>query len=465
MHRIIPQRTRLLFLALCLIVPLAAAGANPPSGAAMLNFNPPRIVVAEKPTRLMLIDGPPVRVSVESTRLEFVVNTDWTIFHDLDSRAWYVLDDGHWLRNNMLSSGNWVSTTDLPDDFLTLQLNSDWPEIAEAMPPRLPATPALPVLISYEPTELVLIDGEMAWEPIADTGLKFVSNTSSDLFLLDARYYLLLAGRWFTTKDVNRKWYAVKDLPPTFASIPPDHPRARVLASVPGTEQARLAAQEVTRSHSRSVAADAGDGLTVPWFGEPRFVAIEGTALRRGENTPYQVLLHNNFYYLCHEGAWFRSSSPVGPWTPAREVPEAIYTIPATDPAYNVTFVRVDAFDDSTGRAAYSSTGGYYGKYYSGSSVIYGTGWYHPGYYSRSAYWRYPSPYGYWGPYGAPYYGYSHSETYNVKTDDTDWEWALDGSKRRVYRYGPRNVVGGEYVMPESDGYKGDGRQRPESND
>jgi hypothetical protein len=41
-----------------------------------------------------------------------------------------------------------------------------------------------------------------------------------------------------------------------------------------------------------------------------------------------------------------------------------------------------------------------------------------------------------------------------------DWEWSLDGSKRRVYRYGPRNVVGGQYVMPESNIYKGDGKDR-----
>jgi hypothetical protein len=442
------------FAALLWTLGSVSAGAASLPAAGQLNFDPPRIVVTEKPTRLLLIDGPPVRVPIEGTRLEFVVNTDWTVFHDLGGRSWFLLDDGHWLRNNMLSSGNWLSTTDLPEDFLTLQLNSDWPDVAGAMPPRLPATPPLPVLISYEPTELVLIDGEMAWETIADTGLHFVSNTARDLFRLDGRYYLLLAGRWFTTKDVHRKWYSVKELPAVFALIPEDHARAHVLASVPGTAQAQLAAEEAARGHTRSVPVGAGEDLAVPWVGEPHFVTIEGTGLRRGENTPYQVLLHNNFYYLCHEGAWYRSPSPAGPWSPAREVPEAIYTIPATDPAYNVTFVRVDAFDDSTGQVAYSSTGGYYGRYYTGSSVVYGTGWYHPGYYSRSAYWRYPYAYGYWGPTAY----YSRSETYTVNRREQDWEWELDGTKRRVYRYGPRNVVGGEYVMPESDAYKRDNR-------
>ena len=446
--------------ALCAMLLFALSAFGQVTTPAQLNFEPPRIVVAEQPIRLLLFDGPPVRVPIESTGLEFVVNTDWTVFHDRDSRSWFLLDNGHWLRNNMLASGKWSTTTELPEDFLSLSLNSDWPDVAGAMPPRLPASLPLPLLISYEPTELVLIDGQMAWEPIAGTELQFVSNTASDLFLLDGRYYLLLAGRWFTTKDVDRKWYAAKALPAAFAGIPPDHARARVLAAVPGTEQAARAAEEAARVQTRSVAADAGQALTVPWFGEPSFVPIEGTALRRGENTPYQVLMHNSFYYLCHEGAWYRASSPSGPWVPAREVPEAIYTIPATDPAYNVTFVRVDAFDDSTGRMAYQSSGGYYGRYYTGSSVVYGTGWYHPGYYSRSAYWRYPPFYG-WGPHAWPYYGYSRSETFTVKPQDPDWEWQLDGSKRRVYRYGPRNVVGGEYVMPESDALDGGGRRRP----
>jgi hypothetical protein len=384
------------------------------------------------------------------------------VFHHQGSRSWYVVDQGHWLRNNMLSSGEWISTADLPEDFLTLQLNSDWPEVAAAMPPRLPASSPLPVLISYEPTELVLIDGAMVFEPVADTDLQFVSNTEHDLFVLDGRYYLLLAGRWFSTRDVNRKWYAVRDLPAPFADIPQDHPRGRVLASVPGTEQARRAAEEAAKPRTRMVDAEAGAALKVPWFGAPQFVQIEGTPLRRGENTPYQVILHNNFYYLCHEGAWYRSSGANGPWVTAREIPAAIYTIPASDPAYNVTFVRVNSFDDSTGRVAYSSTSGYYGVYWTGSTLVYGTGWYHPGYYSRSAYWRYPHAYGYWGPYGWPS-GYIHSETYEVNLSAKDWEWGLDGSKRRVYRYGPRNVVGSEYVMPESNIYKGDGRRRPDS--
>jgi hypothetical protein len=365
------------------------------------------------------------------------------------------------LRNTFLASGKWFVAKELPQDFLTLQVGSDWPEVAAAMPPREPASPPLPLIISYEPTLLVTLDGPPALEAIGDTGLKYAINTESDLFFLDGRFYLTLAGRWFTTRDLQRRWYAVEVLPSAFATIPEDHPRGRVLAAVPGTEAARRAANEVREEKTAVVGAGAGGELAVPWFGEPSFVGIEGTALRRGENTPYQVILHNNFYYLCHEGAWYASSSPQGPWKAALELPEAIYTIPPSDPAYNVTFVRLESFDDSTGEVAYTSTGGYRNRYWTGSSVIYGTGWYHPGYYNRSVYWRYPYAYGPWGPWGYGWpYGYSRTETYDLGTREQDWEWSLDGTKRRVYRYGPRNVVGGTYVMPESNIYKGDGKER-----
>lgn len=447
------------FFLLSLLVLTATARAQ--EVVSQLNFHPPRIVVSNGPMRLMLIDGPPAMVEIPATGIEFIVNTDWDVFHDTQSKNWYILDEGQWLTSTMLTSGDWRATTELPRGFLTLQVSSEWPRVAAAMPPRQSESTPDPITISYEPSELVVIDGAMDLEPVGGTGIEYVSNTESDLFRYDGRYYYLAAGRWFSTKDVNRKWYTVKDLPRAFAEIPKNHPRSRVLASVPGTEAARLAAKEAAVPKRTEVAAGSGAGIQVPWFGEPSFVEIQGTELSRGENTPYQVIRHNNFHYLCHEGAWYSSSSPTGPWRAAREVPEAIYTIPATDPAFNVTFVKLDSFDDSSGRAAYVSTSGYYSRYYNGYTMVYGTGWYYPGYYRGSAYWRYPYTYGYYGPWGSyyPYY-YHSSETYDVTRREKDYEWNLDGSKRAVYSYGPQdNYVGGKYYMPESNTHKPDGKQ------
>jgi len=440
-----PRICSALFLLLC----LPAALADVPRAVEQLNPAPPRIVVSDRPSRLMLIDGPPVLIEIPATDLSFVVNTDWDVFRHRSSGVWYVLDNGVWLAGNMLSSGDWRVTTALPDDFLTLQVSSDWPRVAGAMPARDPGMRPLPIVISYEPTELIIVDGEMEFGLAGGGGLQYVKNSERDLFRYDGRFYFLAAGRWFTTRNVDRMWYAVNELPAAFAEIPQNHPRARVLESVPGTEAARRAAEEAARPRITEVEVGAGAALEVPWLGPPEFVEIEGTALRRGKNTPFQVIQNNNFYYLCHDGAWFFSAAPTGPWRVALEVPEAIYTIPPTDPAFNVTFVKLESFDDSSGRTAYVSTDGYYSRYYNGSTMVYGTGWYYPGFYDRSVYWRYPHTYGYYGPRGAYYpYRYHSSETFEIERTETDWEWELDGSKRKVYEYGPRNYVGGKYRMP-----------------
>ena len=86
-----PLFSRLLTGLFAALLPFAAQA----QAVAGLNFDPPRIVVSEQPLRLMLIDSAPVRLPIEGTRLEFVVNTDWTVFHDLASRSWFLLDGGH----------------------------------------------------------------------------------------------------------------------------------------------------------------------------------------------------------------------------------------------------------------------------------------------------------------------------------------------------------------------------------
>ena len=74
-----------------------------------------------------------------------------------------------------------------------------------------------------------------------NTGLLWISNTESDLFRLgkDGPVFYLVAGRWFTTTNLNGPWtFATPNLPEDFKKISLEHPRSRVLASVPGTQQA-----------------------------------------------------------------------------------------------------------------------------------------------------------------------------------------------------------------------------------
>ena len=380
----------------------------------LLNYNPPAILVSESPLRLLSIDKEPVKAPIEGTELEYVVNTNWNVFYYHPDEQWYVINEKTWQQNNYLADGGWTTTDQLPADFDKLALSDYWQDVRQALPASKPTNPPIPFVISLEETELVLLDGAPRLSAIADTGISYVSNTQSDLFSIGGRWYFLVSGRWFTNSDLSGQWQTVKDLPGAFAHIPSDHKKGHALYSVPGTRQARLSLIEAALPHRVSVARGAGAELEVSWVGEPRFEAIDTTRLQRGLNTPFQVIKHNNFYYLCHEGAWYFSELPTGPWKAALQIPDEIYRIPATDPAYNVTFVRLDTEQSETQEYVnYDYSSGYNGSFSTTVSVVYGTGWYHPSsvYWDSTnnpAYWHYGQTYGYntdYHPVGA-FYGH-----------------------------------------------------------
>lgn len=381
-----------------------------------LNFSPPSILVSEKPLRLLSIDNEPVKAPIGDTDLEYVVNTDWMVFFYPPGAQWYVLNGKAWQRNNYLADGGWKSVDALPGDFSKLAMRDRWQEVAKALPPRIPVNPPVPFVVNLGETELILMDGAPRLKGIADSGIAYVSNTQSDLFKYGGDWYLLVSGRWFTTADLGGEWRTVEKLPEVFAQIPVGHEKDSVLYAVPGTRQAKLALIEAALPHRKSVAVDPAGELHVIWIGEPRFQAIEGTGLQRGLNTPYQVIRHNNFYYLCHEGAWYFSASPAGAWKVAQRIPDEIYRIPPSDPAYNVTFVKLDDQVSATpGMVNFYYSDGYTGSFSTSVSVVYGTGWHHPSsvYWdpvTGPAYWPYVRTYGYntvYYPVGA-YYGHRY---------------------------------------------------------
>jgi hypothetical protein len=383
------------------------------SSVSRLNFAPPAVLVSQTPVNLLSIDKEPVKSKVQGTQLEWVVNTNWNVFFYNPDEQWYVLNGDAWQKNNYLSDGGWTTVEELPADFDKLALDDNWEEVHKALPARKPETPPTPFAISLQATELIQLDGSPKLSVINDTGISFVQNTESDLFSFDGRWFFLVSGRWFENSELNGSWESVSDLPETFAQIPSDHAKGHVLYSVPGTRQARLSLIEAALPHQVLVPGNAGSDLQVSWIGEPRFEVIDTTELERGLNTPFQIIKHNNYYYLCYEGAWYFSDSPIGGWKVAMQIPDEIYRIPATDPAYNVTFVRLGSEQNETNdTVSYNYSSGYKGSFSTSVSVVYGTGWHYPSsvYWDSNtgpAYWNYRPTYGYnigYHPVGA-YYG------------------------------------------------------------
>src|SRR5256886_13483862 len=162
-------------------------------------------------------------------------------------------------------------------------------------------TPA--VFYSDKPAEVILFDGQTVYAQIPDTQLTYATNTDSVVFVFTPtqQFYYLTAGRWFSASDLQGPWtYATPDLPTDFAKIPLSSPASAILASVPGTEEAKdtvLLAQVPTTMtvNSKEAAAKA----KVQYAGVPKFEPIKGTSMEYAANTPDKVIKVGDVFYLC----------------------------------------------------------------------------------------------------------------------------------------------------------------------
>jgi hypothetical protein len=234
--------------------------------------------------------------------------------------------------------------------------------------------------------------------------------------------------------------FASLNLPQDFARIPLSSPASAILASVPGTSQAKdavLITQIPTVMELNPTAAAAQ--AKVEYTGSPQFAPIEGTTLQYATNTPDKVIQMGDLYYLCLQGVWFVSASPQGPWATAGSVPQVIYTIPPSSPVYNVTYVT--QVTTSSGSVQSSYTAGYLGVFVMGAAVgaivANGSGYYYPPYigyppYGYPVYHPYPTCYGAYGTYGTSYY---HTSTGAYGVSQTTY--GAYGSATRTASYNP----------------------------
>jgi hypothetical protein len=429
----------------------------PESAPPGFNLAPPPIVVRSTPTALLFVNGAPVPSEVPSTALEVIVNANWPLFRHAGGGTYYLLARDRWLTSNKLESG-WKVATSLPADFARLPGDDQYAIVRKAVPLQK-SSGALQIVSVTRPTELIVIDGKPALEAIPGTGgLQWVTNTESPLFKLESQWYYLVAGRWFTTTNLDKgAWTFAKDLPPAFSAIPENHARSAVLASVPGTVDARMAALEAAVPRTTRARAGSPPPVEVTYAGDPKFEAIAGTQVARAVNSGFDVFMYQSHFYLCYAAAWYVADSPLGPWAATAEVPAAIYAIPADSPSYAVTDVKVTESSDD--EIEYSSTDAYEaGVFVAFGLAWYGTGWYYPPYIYGPIYYPYWGSYGHgsWynpatGGYGSrsvwygPYGGYTFTQGYNPRTGrygyvETGWdgdEWASFGET-----YNPRTGIG-----------------------
>jgi hypothetical protein len=273
---------------------------------------------------------------------------------------------------------------------------------------------------------LIVVTGQPSYLLVqGTTDLLWISNTESDVFRMGKTgpVYFLVAGRWFSSPGFTGPWtFATPSLPAAFKQIPIEHERSRVLAAVPGTDQAAEAVLLATIPQTARVSRKELKAPDVAYQGEPKFEPIPSTTIARAVNTDKDVIKAGDLYYLCFQGVWFVSTAPTGPWTVADSIPTSIYEIPVSSPSYNVTNVTVQESNDEW--VTFAAAAAYTGVMVAWGCAVWGTGYYHP------PYW------GYGGYY--PHY-YPHYPTYGYGAHYNPWTGAYG---RSVSAYGPYGGAG-----------------------
>jgi hypothetical protein len=339
-----------------------------------VNLDPPPIYYSDSPAILVVYMGQPQFKPITGTGLMFAVNTNWVVLMDTSTSQYFLLNGDSWYTSPDPLRGPWVAAQQLPAGFASLPEDDHWSGIRAHIPGTI-ATSVPWVLASPEPTELIITNGAPSYTYMPETRLLYVNNPTLPLFMdpLDSSYYYLVSGRWFHAQDVTGPWTAASaTLPAEFAKIPPDSPVGFALASVPRTQEADDAVLLASIPQKATITISQVT-LDVDYDGDPRFVPIPPTSMSYAVNSAYPVVLSDDLYYCCHQGAWFLSPTATGPWAICTSVPAVIYTIPPVSPLFNTTYVRVYGYTPTTVTVGY--TGGYCGDYVAATgALVFGAG-------------------------------------------------------------------------------------------
>ncbi|MFC1689489.1 hypothetical protein ACFL0N_00395 [Pseudomonadota bacterium] len=422
-----------------------------------LKMDPPDIVYRDRPALLVTLDGEPILKEIENTKYQAVINTPYPLIFD-GQRTYYLnAAKDVWYQSGQ-ATGPWTFDPSPPTEISSLvnQEDTDADETDEDSEP-VTAENAPEIVVTTEPAELIVSDGEPNFEPLVDD-LLVLANSQSDVFMhvSEQNYYVVLSGRWYFARALNGPWtYRPSDeLPGAFSNIPMESKQADSRVYVAGTDEAREAVMDAQIPQTAAIQKGSAD-LEVTYDGNPKFESIDGTSLFYAVNTASTVLKSGTDYYVVEDAVWYIGSSATGPWNVAESRPEAVEAIPPESPVYNVKYVYIY---ETTPEVVYVGyTPGYTGSYVYNSTIVYGTGWYYRPwispyyYYPRVATWGFHINYnpwtgwGFglswgWGPFRVGFWpgGYWHRRHHWYHRHHG--RWGPGGYRPRPVHYGNRNV-------------------------
>jgi hypothetical protein len=345
------------------------------------NIAPPRILIRQEPTILVVLDGEAQMRDIDG--LKRVVNSPAFLVEA--GGQWWLRGDRDWLTADSLQGPYKFPSHSVPTSVTNAAkkdgFSTSIARLSDASPPT--------VIIATAATELVVFTGKPSFAPIGDGALLGASNcdTTAIIEVASGKQFLLLAGRWYRAEKLSddAAWELVKptDLPEAFTSIPANSDYGDVRAHVAGTPEADEATAQQQIPQTARIPRNSS--ITVAFDGEPKWVKVSNMQVEYAENSADAVFrLPGEMFYACRDGVWYESKNPKDKFMVATSVPEALRRLPADCPWHNVTYVQV--YESTPEYVWCGYTPGYMGWYSYYGCPVYGTGWWYRGWYGPIVY-------------------------------------------------------------------------------
>jgi hypothetical protein len=196
----------------------------------------PRIVVATRPTELLVTEGPPSFEPVTGN-LRAVSNSENNLFYDSESMLFFVVLSGRWYQSGAIEGPYaYIASDQLPAAFRDIPSASDYADVRVYVAGTAEAKEAvvdshIPQTAAVERGEVDLdvdYDGDPKFEPIEETELEYAVNTGDSIIKSGSRFYLVRDGVWYVSSGPNGPWEVSDHAPEGVDAIPPSNPTYNV---------------------------------------------------------------------------------------------------------------------------------------------------------------------------------------------------------------------------------------------
>jgi len=194
----------------------------------------PGLIVAQKPSELILSDGEAAYAPIDGTNLLYMTNSESDVIMAIDSQKYYVLLAGRWYVSESLTGGKWtfVPPDGVPADFANIPADSDiggvrasvagTQEAKEAvLENEIPQTAAV---YRDSATVDVTYDGDPEFEKCSDSDVYYAKNTDKAVLMIDKTYYCCDEAVWFVSNKPYGPYRVADEVPDAVRTIDPECP-------------------------------------------------------------------------------------------------------------------------------------------------------------------------------------------------------------------------------------------------